>query len=129
MTELYATEVLGLMHELWSGDERHTLLECSIDGIAHKEIILGGNDGIRGQQRQKRLLHCIVSLEFGHYLYPITGFERQLIFNLEDAERINLVAKEIDTIRVFATIRIYIENGATQGKLTWFVYIVDLVES
>ena len=96
---------------------------------ANKEIVLGGDDGIGGQQRQERFLSCIASLEFGHYLYPIAGIERELVLYLEGADRIYLVAKEIYTIRIFATVRIDIENRATQGKLAWFVDVVDLVES
>ena len=129
MAKLDATEILGQRHELRTSNERHALLETAINAFAHIEIVFSGDNSILGQQREERLLSRIVGLEFGHYLYPIARIERELIFDLKGAYRIDIVAKEIDTIRILATVREDIENRTTKSKLTWLVDIVDLREA
>ena len=129
MTELDTSELLSLMHKLHACYQRHILLEGGIDGIAHIQIILGGNDGILGQQRQERLLGSLVGLQFGHYLYPVTGIERELILNLEGAHALHVVAKKVDTIRVLATVAIHVEDRTTQRKLSGLVHVVHLVKA
>ena len=52
-----------------------------------------------------------------------------MILDLEGTDGIDVIAKEINTIGVFATKGIDIENGATKGILTWLVDIIDLTEA
>ena len=129
MTELNPAEALGLMHELHACYQRHILLESGIDGITHIQIVLGGNDGILGQQRQERLLSCLVGLQFRHYLYPVTRIQRELILYLEGAHALHIVAKKVDTIRVLAAVTIHVEDRATQRKLSGLVHVIHLVKA
>ena len=104
VSKLDATEVLGLRHKLRACDKRHTFLETCIDSIANIQVIFGCNNCILWQQREERLLCSIGSLELGHNLYPISDIKRELVLNLEGTDRIDIVAKEINTIRILATI-------------------------
>ena len=54
---------------------------------------------------------------------------RELILDLESTDGVDIVAEEVNAVGVFATVRIDVEDGAAQGKLTWFVDIIDLVET
>ena len=71
----------------------------------------------------------IGSLELGHNLYPISDIKRELVLNLEGTDRINIVAKEINTIRILATITVYIEDRATKRKLPGLVNIINLIKA
>ena len=54
---------------------------------------------------------------------------RELILDLESTDGVDIVAEEVNAVGVFATVRIDVEDGAAQGKLSWFVDIIHLMEA
>ena len=156
MTELDATERVGISHELPTCDELgfpvhltlnlipfhlssllellhssligETLLIDTVDGIAHKMIVLSDQHRFLWHKRQERhLVFNCHQLRYNFYLVSL--FLRQLIFYLEGSDAIDVLAEEINTIRVFATKGIDVEDGAAQGKLTWLIDIFNLAET
>ena len=156
MAELDATEGVGISHELRTCNELrlflhltlylslfhlgslfellHTrlrgeaLLIDTVDGIAHIMIILRHQYRILRYKREER--HLIVDRhQLWYDLNLIPLFFRQLILHLKSTDTVNLLAEEIDTIGIFATERIDIEDRTTQGELTRFIDIIDLTET
>ena len=54
---------------------------------------------------------------------------RQLRVNLKRADRVNVVAKQVDTERQFAAEAIDVQDATAKGKLTGFIDVVNLVEA
>ena len=104
------------------------LLIDTIDGIADKMIILCHQHRVLGNKREERYL-VVNGRQFRYNLYPLPLFFRQLILHLKCPDTVNILSKEINTVRIFTTIGIDVKNGATLGKLTRFVDIIDLVEA
>ena len=118
----------GTLHQFCTCLSRKTFLIGTVDGITHIEIILGSQKHLVRHKREERYL-LICHRELGHHLYPITLILGELILHLEGADGIYLIAKEIDAVRELTTIGIDIEDGTTQGKLTWLVDIIHLAEA
>ena len=51
-----------------------------------------------------------------------------VVVDLEGADGVDLVAKEIDTVGVFVAEGVDVEYAATKGKLAGLVDVVDLAE-
>ena len=54
---------------------------------------------------------------------------RQLILDLKCTDGVDIVAKEVDAIRILATIGIDIEDRTAHRKLTWFIDVIHLSET
>ena len=130
MAELYATELLGIRSPLGTSDELRlttqlalyltlfhlcgilhlfhaslsgeSLLIGSFYGIAHIEVILRHEDSICRHKREESHLILTYRGQLRHYLYPILLFLRELVFNLEGAYGIDIVAEEVYTIGILA---------------------------
>ena len=156
MTELDAPERVGSLHKLGTRDElqflaqllfnltlfhlcgtthllslslrRKTLLIGTVDGITHIEIILGNQQCLLRQKREERhLVAC--SHQLRHNLHMGSLILRQLILHLKGTDGVDIIAKEVDAIRVLATIGIDIEDRTTHRKLTWLIDVIHLSEA
>ena len=81
-----------------------------------------------GQQAQERHAVGIESREFGHDVHLLPPFSRQLVLHLKGADGVDVVAEEVDTIRIFASVGVDIEDAATQGKLAGLIDIVHTLK-
>ena len=120
---------VGLLHTLGYGLLGETLLIGAVDGIGYKVVVLHTKDGLRRQEREQRLLVLCQACQLGHNLHLVAAVLRQLVLHLEGANAVYLVAKEVNAVGQLAAEREYVEYGAAQRKLTWFVHIVNLAEA
>ena len=60
-------------------------------------------------------------VEVRNYLDGIDLFLGELGLDVEDADGVDLIAKEVDTVGVFAGEREDIEDATPDGELTWLV--------
>ena len=96
--------------------------------VADKLEIAEHHRGIVGQEGEERhllLYHC----HLRHYRHLLTLVLRQLGLHLKSTNRINVIAEKVDTERQLAAIGIDVKNTASQGKLSGFIDIVNLLES
>ena len=108
---------------------REALLIGTVYGIMNVQKVFGHQHCRLRQEREERNLLRFCQSQFRHYLYLLALIFRQLRFHLKGTYRVNVIAKHVDTERKFRTIAIYVKNTASQGKLTWFVHVVNLTES
>ena len=99
------------------------------DAFAHPLYILAGDDGRRGQELHERDAACLVLAETGCNGDLCQALFRELRVDLEGAERVDLVAEEVDTIGVLGRIAEDVEDGAAHGKLPGLIDIIDALET
>ena len=157
MTEFDATEVDGITHELWSchqlhltvqlsfylctlhlcgrlelfgsGLSRETFLIGTVDGVAHIEEVFRHQQHILRHEREEGdLLPCPCrQLWYDLHLFPL--FPRELVLHLKGTDGVDIIAKEVDTVGIFATEGIDVEDGTTLSKLSGFVDVVHLTKT
>ena len=108
---------------------RETFLIGTVDSITDIEEILRHKKRVIGYKREEGHFILCRQGEFGHNLNMVALFPGQLILHLESADRVDIVAKEVYSIGVFATEGIDVEDGSTQGELTWLVDIVYFMKA
>ena len=119
---------MGKNEAFLQGLLREALLIDALDGLANKLLVAHHQQGVLWQELQNRLL-LFNGRELWHDVHAVAALLRQLVLNLEGADGVDIVAKEIKTKRKLMTVGIDIEDGATQGKLTRFIDIVNLAEA
>ena len=77
---------------------RETLLEGVADDLGDVVDILADDDAALGQEVEQGDALRGLALQFGNYLNGVATVLRELILNLEGAQSIDLITKEIDTI-------------------------------
>ena len=118
----------GTTHLFGLSLSREAFLIGTVDGIAHIEIVFGNQQSLLRQERKERhLIACSHQLRYD--LHMGTLILRQLILYLKGADGVDIVAKEVDAVRIFATVGIDIEDGATHGKLAWLIDVIHLSEA
>ena len=153
MTHLNTTESYCLASKLWSTDElqftthlTHNILLFLLSGtlqtlshsLLRKALLIGALYSIMNikeifdhqktvlrKERQKRHLVILNDAQLWHDVYLLTFILRQLAIHLESADRVDIVAKEVDTERQLVAIGINVEDTTTQRKLAWLVDVVN----
>ena len=151
------TEGLNLLGKLGAGGELHLLtqggndlcllllggtLGTFLDGLCGETLVVGLADDLTdilqvlhhqqrvlGQERQQRLTAFHLARQFRDDVNLLAAVTRQLVFHLKSAEGVNVIAKEIDSERIFAAEREHIENAATKGKLAGLIDVIHLTET
>ena len=108
---------------------REALLIGAFDGIVDVEEVFRHEEHVVRHEREERHLLVGRHREFWHDLNLVALFTRELVLHLKRADGVDIVAKEVDTIRKFAAEGVDVEDGATQRKLSWLVDVVHLVEA
>ena len=151
------TEGLDLLGKLGAGGELHLLtqggnnlcllflggtLGTFLDGLCGEALVVSLADDLTdilqvlhhqqrvlGQERQERLTAFHLARQFRDDVNLLAAVTRQLVFHLKSAEGVNVIAKEIDSERIFTAEREHIENAATKGKLTGLIDVIHLTEA
>ena len=108
---------------------REAFLIGAVDGVVDIKEVFRHEEHVVGHEREERDLLVVRHREFRHDLNLFALFTGELVLHLKGADGVDIVAEEVDTIGVFATERIDVEDGAAQSKLSWFVDVVHLVEA
>ena len=97
-------------------------------GLAHKLQVFRNQQGIVGQELQDGLF-LLYGSQLRHDIHMVATLLRQLVLYLESADRVDLVAKEVEAERELVAIGIDVEDRAAKGKLSWLVDVVHLAET
>ena len=99
------------------------------DAFADPLDVLTGDDGIGRQELDERDAAHLVLAEAGGDGDLGKGFLGELRIDLEGAQRLDLVAEEVDAVGVFGGIAEDVEDGAAHGILTGFIDVIDALEA
>ena len=152
MTKFDTTEFIGIRHELRSGYQLRLLAHLqfylmsfnlcglfelfhlslggkafligTINSIPHIGVVFRHQHDIFRHEREERYLILCHHCKFRHNLNLVTLVLRELILHFKCTDGIDVITKEIDTIRIFATIGVDIEDRTTQGELSRLIYII-----
>ena len=98
------------------------------DAFGNPVIVFADDEGGVRHKLDKRDALGDISIEVWGDGDFIDTFFRELAIDLEGTERVDLVAEEVDAERIFAREAEDIDDGATDGKLTWLIDIIDALE-
>ena len=108
---------------------RKTFLIGTVYSITYIQEVLGHQHRRFRKEREEGNLLRLHQTYFRYDFHLLALVFRQLRFNLKSTYGVDIITKQVDTEGELRTITIDVEDTASKGKLTWFIYVVNLMES